>query len=594
MLPFEIDLRTAVLLTTFVSMTTAATMLFLWQSHRRDGALAIWAFGALLVALGLLGVVMRGTAPLWVSIPLANAFITAGHICFLIGVDIIIGHKPWRWQVFVALILTVVVGLSFFTFVQFNTSARVAIQFTVLGLLAVAAASHLWDTKLSAGILTQHVSAAIFLLFGMTLWIRVGLIPVDQLDPNLFTPSDTHQVVVVVVLLFYAALMYCFPALLFTREIAQRQQSEAELRTSQEDFQCLLAHTMDGFWMVSSDGKLMDVNDAYVQQSGYTREELLGMNISNLDASEAPEQVASHMQKIVKTGTDQFETRHRRKDTSVWSAEINAIHLPERGGRFMGFIRDISERKQLQHDLQSTVEMLEEAQRTAHIGSWNLNLETGQLIWSNEVFRLFEMNPREFSATYAGFLDAIHPDDRDMVHQAYAESLQKRAPYEVTHRLLMPDGRIKWVSECCQSSFDATGKALRSWGTVQDITDRVQADIRLRQSESRLRSIIEHEPECISILDQQGRVLLMNPAGLAMLEADSLDQVAGWVIFDAIALEFRAAFIDLHHRVLAGESLSLEFKLQGLKGGERWMETHAVALEDAGEMVHLAVTRKKP
>jgi len=132
--------------------------------------------------------------------------------------------------------------------------------------------------------------------------------------------------------------MFCFPAFLFVKEIAQRQQSEAELRTSQEDFQRLLAHTTDGFWMVSSDGKLMDVNDAYVQQSGYTREELLGMSISDLDASEAPEQVASHMQKIVKTGTDQFETRHRRKDTSVWSAEVNAIHLPERDGRFMGFI----------------------------------------------------------------------------------------------------------------------------------------------------------------------------------------------------------------------------------------------------------------
>ncbi len=113
----------------------------------------------------------------------------------------------------------------------------------------------------------------------------------------------------------------------------------------------------------------------------------------------------------------------------------------------------------------------------------------------------------------------------------------------------------------------------------------------LKESELRLRAIIETEPECIKIVDAAGLLKQMNPAGLAMIEADSLQQVLGRSIFSVITPEYRAAFEDLHRRVLAGESVQMIFEVQGLKGGRRWLETHAVPMLDNGELVQLAVTR---
>ena len=113
----------------------------------------------------------------------------------------------------------------------------------------------------------------------------------------------------------------------------------------------------------------------------------------------------------------------------------------------------------------------------------------------------------------------------------------------------------------------------------------------LLESEAHLQAVIKNEPECIKIIDAQGRLQQMNPAGLSMIEADSLEQVSGTPVLDLIAPAYRLAFADMHKRVLAGETVQMEFEVIGLKGGRRWQETHAVPMLDHGNIVQLAVTR---
>ncbi len=123
------------------------------------------------------------------------------------------------------------------------------------------------------------------------------------------------------------------------------------------------------------------------------------------------------------------------------------------------------------------------------------------------------------------------------------------------------------------------------------LEQRVQEQtLALKASELHLQTIFQTEPECIKIVDAQGRLLQMNPAGLRMIEADSLDQVRGQSIFDLVAPEHRAAFAAFHQRVLAGETRQLEFEVIGLKGGRRWLESHGTPMPAQGERVHLAVT----
>ena len=157
---------------------------------------------------------------------------------------------------------------------------------------------------------------------------------------------------------------------------------------------------------------------------------------------------------------------------------------------------------------------------------------------------------------------------------------------------LRKDGReyIEWAQ--ISPIYQADDSVSHYLAIKEDITERKQIESRLRESEAHLRAIIETEPECIKLVDPDGRLLEMNPAGLAFIQADRFEEVAGCQVLDLVAPEHRQAFADLHDRVLAGESELLEFEIIGLKGHRRWMETHAVPMQDAnGAIMHLAITR---
>lgn len=139
--------------------------------------------------------------------------------------------------------------------------------------------------------------------------------------------------------------------------------------------------------------------------------------------------------------------------------------------------------------------------------------------------------------------------------------------------------------------YNEAGEAAYLICITLDITDRKQMADRLSASEAQLQTIIQSEPHCLKIIDAVGRLLTMNPAGLAMIEADELAQVAGHEVINIVMPEFRAAFVELHKKVMAGGSAELQFEAQGLKGARRWLETHAVPIEYDGKAAVLGITR---
>ncbi len=166
---------------------------------------------------------------------------------------------------------------------------------------------------------------------------------------------------------------------------------------------------------------------------------------------------------------------------------------------------------------------LDEAQTLAHVGSWELDLTTKRLSWSEEVFRIFGLDPRRQSPSYQAFLELVHPEDRERVEQAYAASLANHAPYQITHRLLLPDGRVKHVLERGESHYDASGHALRSIGTVQDITEQKQAEERLRLMDYAMASAMT----AVAMSDAEGRLTYVNDAFLRLWELPERAAVIG-------------------------------------------------------------------
>ena len=142
------------------------------------------------------------------------------------------------------------------------------------------------------------------------------------------------------------------------RDITERKRADWMLRASEERHRLILGTAMDGFWLVDTQGHLLEVNEAYCRMSGYSEQELLTMSISDLDAAELPVETASHIQKVISEGEDRFESVHRRKDGSTFNVEVSVQFKPIEGGRIVGFMRDVTARRKTEQNLRESEERL--------------------------------------------------------------------------------------------------------------------------------------------------------------------------------------------------------------------------------------------
>lgn len=263
------------------------------------------------------------------------------------------------------------------------------------------------------------------------------------------------------------------------RDITVRKQHDEKLRASEQRFRTLVEQASDGIFTADASGAYLDVNAAGCEILGYSREEILRMSIADIVAADEVLRIAPEVARLGEGGSVKSEWHFRRKDGSTFVGEINARQLPDT--RVLAFLRDVTERKRAEEALRKSQANLAEAQELAELGSWELDLEKNLLSWSDEVYRIFETTVPEFGSSYQHFLGHVHPDDRARVDQIYVDSVKNKTPYEVDHRLLMNDGRIKYVQERCRTDYDTAGRPLRSVGTVQDITARKRVEEHLER-----------------------------------------------------------------------------------------------------------------
>lgn len=140
-------------------------------------------------------------------------------------------------------------------------------------------------------------------------------------------------------------------------DISEQKEAECRIRESKQEYRSVIETSGDGFWLTDGNGVILETNDAYARLSGYSKEELVGMRISDLDATEQPKDTARRIEEIVRNGSALFESRHRRKSGEIWDVEISTSFSPAKGGRFFVFTRDITERKQNQQELRLVAEV---------------------------------------------------------------------------------------------------------------------------------------------------------------------------------------------------------------------------------------------
>ena len=229
------------------------------------------------------------------------------------------------------------------------------------------------------------------------------------------------------------------------------------------------------------------VTDRIAEITGYTTDEFYGdpslfsKIVHPDDAHMVWEKLKEHREKRSPLSV---EYRVVRKDGSIrWVADMAYPCLNAAGDieRIDGFMQDVTESRRTQEALRRSEERLALAQKAARIGSWDWDVGSGALTWSDEIEPMFGLGKGEFERTYEGFLSRIHPDDRPKVERAVAECVDSGRDYVIEHRIIWPNGSVKWISEKGNVVRDQDGKAIRMLGIAQDVTESKLAERRIKE-----------------------------------------------------------------------------------------------------------------
>ncbi len=245
---------------------------------------------------------------------------------------------------------------------------------------------------------------------------------------------------------------------------------------------------------------------------------------------------------------------------------------------------DITKRVTAEQGLRESEARMKRAEQIAHLGSWELDLAANRLTWSDEVYRIFGLQPQEFGASYEAFLEAVHPEDRAAVDAAYSGSLREgRDTYEIEHRVIRKaSGEIRTVQERCQHIRDGAGQIVRSMGMVHDITERKRAEAALRESEARFRFLAESIPHLVWSATPDGALDYFNQRSLDYA-GESPSELQGWSWTSSVHPEDAERTIAAWKEAIAqGTEYRIEYRLRrGADGQYRWHLGHALPWRDA-------------
>ena len=302
------------------------------------------------------------------------------------------------------------------------------------------------------------------------------------------------------------------------QEIKERQQTEMALRENQQMLAGILDNADEAIISINEEQKIQLFNYGAEKIFGYSTDEVIGEGIDILIPKVFREIHRQHINnfgnslELARTMSERHNSVYGlRKNGEEFPAEasISKLHLQDKL-LFTVMLKDISQRQQALEKLQASQNLLVKAEKIAHIGSWEYNLITKQLSWSEELFQIWGLTSTQFIPSCPEIFACIHPEDRNLVRNIMQQGHQHGQPWQFNYRLLQPDGSLKYLESRGEPTTNEQGQVLKVWGTIMDITERVQAEISLRRSQEQLQLITDALPILISYVDNQQRYLYNN------------------------------------------------------------------------------------
>ncbi len=250
--------------------------------------------------------------------------------------------------------------------------------------------------------------------------------------------------------------------------------------------------------------------------------------------------------------------------------------------RLWGMWRDITARRAAERRLHRSETRLKEAQRLTKVGNGEMEIAEMKFEWSDEIYRILEVDPTEVSPSLDVFSNLVHPEDRQMLKSAFDAALQHGRPYSIEHRLVMPDGSMKFANTRAEFYFDATGRARRAFGTIQDITERRQSQDLIEQLMIRLEALTSVAFDGIA-LSEDGLLSECSPQFVSLL-GYGMDDVTGRPIIDFVAPAYRA----IAEQSMAGDAVRpVELRMLQRDGSTRPVELVRGTISAAGRQMHV-------
>lgn len=289
------------------------------------------------------------------------------------------------------------------------------------------------------------------------------------------------------------------------KEIGDRLLTEEALRESEERYRAVVEQSAEGIFLVDViSRRILEANSAYLNLLGYTNEEILKLTIYEIVPIDR-EIIDSRIERVLREKHLYIrESQHLRQDGSFVYVSISISLISYRGRKVLCMVvHNLTEHKLAQEALQNSEARLRLTLEAAHMGTWDWNITTDDVVCSDQIGQVFGLPRGIYHPTYEMFLNSVHSGDREYVEKSMNRALQEGADYAIEFRVIWPDNTIHWVGNKGQVYRDQTGSPLRMVGVATDITKRKQVEEQLRWKEALLSSMNSASPLALYVVDNR-------------------------------------------------------------------------------------------
>ncbi len=284
-------------------------------------------------------------------------------------------------------------------------------------------------------------------------------------------------------------------------DVTERKRAEEALRDREAKIRRLVDSNIIGIFITGLEGRVLEANDAFLQLVGHDRNDLVSGRVRWTDLT-PPEWRERDKRALAELSSNTiarpYEKEFFRKDGSRVPVLVGGALFEEGGNEGVAFVLDLTERKCAEQALVRSEAYLAETQKLTHTGTWAWDARSQKVLFcSEEMFRIYGLDPQVDLPTRKNFRQRVHPEDRNRVDERQARVVNEKVGSFDEFRIVLPDGTVKHVSSTWHTFLDGNGELIELMGTATDITERKRGEQALRESEYKLRQIIDTVPSLL-------------------------------------------------------------------------------------------------